>query len=228
MVMQSRTHAHSTSAPLRPADLPHTMTSAAPMSSHAQQAAQDNLGASSLQATPLNVGDCFSSTELLRGAAERVMLSQGRTMVSDQRATGSKSKLYLCAGAIIVAKEKGVKGCQAHVRAYRRANKEWRITQCSFVHENCAGGKKKPSLRALAAEGAVVVNGIRKITSPGIVKMLKGAYGVELKAHTANRLKRKVFGVTEEALSEGYQRLNSYLANPCSEQPGNGTQLRGG
>ena len=90
MVMQSRTHAHSTSAPLRPADLPHTMTSAAPMSSHAQQAAQDNLGASSLQAAPLNVGDCFSSTELLRDAAERVMLSQGRTMVSDQRATGEK------------------------------------------------------------------------------------------------------------------------------------------
>ena len=64
--------------------------SAAPMSSHAQQAAQDNLGASSLQAAPLNVGDCVSSTELLRDAAERVMLSQGRAMVSDQRATGEK------------------------------------------------------------------------------------------------------------------------------------------
>ncbi|CAM9636011.1 unnamed protein product, partial [Hapterophycus canaliculatus] len=102
-------------------------------------------------------------------------------------------------------------GCPVFLRAFKRADKHFHVTDCLFDHTNCAGGKKKPSLRATATEGAVIVNANRKITFGRLVKTLKGSYGVELRPHTANRLKRSVVGVSEAAQNEGYQRIESYL-----------------
>lgn len=174
-----------------------------------------------LRVTPLKVSDSFASAEALRTAAELVLLSQGRTLVSDHRVTGGRQRLYRCSAAVMVKGQKGISGgCPVFVRAYRRADKHFHVTGCSFDHQNCAGGKKKPSLRALATEGEVVVNANRKITSGGIVKTLKGTYGVELRKHTANRLKRQIVGVSEEAQNEGNQRLQSYLDMLAASSPG--------
>ena len=63
--------------------------SSAPASSNAQQQGDDNGGASSLQVDSLKVGVCFSSSEDLRTAAERALLSKGRRMVCNHRTTGS-------------------------------------------------------------------------------------------------------------------------------------------
>ena len=175
----------------------------------------------SLHVGLLKVGESFASAQELRTAAERVVLSQARTLVSDHRVTGGKQKLYRCSGSIITPGVRGAQGCQVHVRAFKRADKHFYITSCSFEHEeSCVGGKKNPSLRALAGEGALVVNANRKITSGGLVKTLKGTYGVELKLHTANRLKRQVVGVGEAAENEGYQRLASLLTTLAESSPG--------
>lgn len=107
-----------------------------------------------------------------------------------------------------------------YIRANKRADKHWYVTTLETEHQNCAGGKKKPSLRALAEEGAVVVNANRKVTAGGLVKTLKGTYGVELQRHTANRLKRSVVGVSVEAQAAGYQRLQSYLDELAAGSPG--------
>ena len=72
----------------------------------------------------------------------------------------------------------------------------------------------------MSSEVAVIVNANRKITSGGLVKTLKGSYGVELRLHTANRLKRQVVGVTKAAQNEGYQRLESYLDILQRNSPG--------
>lgn len=72
------------------------------------------------------------------------------------------------------------------------------------------------------------MNANRKITSGGLVKALKGTYGVELKSHTANRLKRKVIGVSEAAQNEGYQRLESYLTMLAESSPGTVTHCEVG
>eukprot|EP00903_Cladosiphon_okamuranus_P006044 g5961.t1 len=85
---------------------------------------------------------------------------------------------------------------------------------------NCAGGKKNPSLKALAAEGAVVINANRKVTGQGLVNTLKGSHGVELKAHTARRLKRKVVGGTKTERLEDIPRLKSYLHKIADSSPG--------
>lgn len=177
-------------------------------------------GPPSLQVDLLSKGDSFATVADLRTAAERVLLSQGRTMVSDHRVTGGKSKLYRCAGSIIKVGEKGAGGCQVLVRAYKRKTMEWSITECYFTHDdNCVGGDKKPSLRAMAAEGAMIVNANRKITSPGLVKTLKGAYGVELKSHTANRLKRQIVGMSKKALNYGDDKSASPPAKLAGNRP---------
>ena len=166
--------------------------------------------APSLVVDTIKVGDSFGSAQELRTASERVLLSQGRTLVSDARVNGGKQKVYRCSAAIMKKGVKGIAGgCPVFVRAYKRADIQFHVVDCLFEHSNRAGGKKKPSLRAMSSEGAVIVNANRKITSGGLVKMLKGSYGVELRPHTANRLKRQVVRVTEAAQNEGYQRLES-------------------
>ena len=177
--------------------------------------------APSLVVDTIKVGDSFGSAQELRTASERVLLSQGRTLVSDARVNGGKQKVYRCSAAIMKKGVKGIAGgCPVFVRAYKRADKQFHVVDCLFEHSNCAGGKKKPSLRAMSSEGAVIVNANRKITSGGLVKTLKGCYGVELRPHTANRLKRQVVGVTEAAQKEGYQRLESYLDILKRNSPG--------
>ena len=175
----------------------------------------------SLTADTISIGKSFSSARDLRVAAERVLLSQGRTLVSDFRVNGGRQKVYRCSAAVMTKGVKGIAGgCPVFVRAYKRADDHFYVTDFLLEHRDCAGGKKKPSLRAMAAEGAVVVNANRKITSGGLVKTLKGAYGVELKQHTANRLKRSIVGVGEAELNEGYRRLHSYLDLLAKESPG--------
>ena len=148
-------------------------------------------------------------------------MSQGRTLVSHGRVSGGRQNVYRCSAAIMAKGVKGIAGgCPVFVRAYKRADKQFHVVDCSFKHSNCAGGKKKPSLCAMSSEGAVIVNANRKITSGGLVKTLKGSYGVELTPHTANRLKREVVGVTEAAQNEGYQRLESYLRILTQNSPG--------
>ena len=148
-------------------------------------------------------------------------MSEGRTLVSDARVNRGKQKVYPCSAAIMKKGVKGIAGgCPVFVRAYKRADKEFHVVDCLFEHSNCTGGKKKPSLRAMSSEGAVIVNANRKITSGGLVKTLKASYGVELTPHTANRLKRQVVGVTEATQNEGYQRLESYLDILTRNSPG--------
>ena len=177
--------------------------------------------APSLVVDTIKVGDSFASAQQLRTASERVLLSRGRTLVSDGRVNGGRQKVYRCSAAIMAKGVKGIAGrCPVFVRAYKRADKQFHVVDRSFEHWNCAGGKKKPSLRAMSSEGAVIVNVNRKITSGGLVKTLKGSYGVGMTPHTANRLKREVVGVTEAAQNEGYQRLESYLRILTRNSPG--------
>ena len=197
------------------------------MSSSAPPAPPQSSAARSLRVTALKVGDSFSSTTTLRLAAERTLLAQGRTLVSDHRVTGGHQRMYRCSAAKMVKGQKGISGgCPVFVKANKRKDNQFYVTGCCFDHQNCAGGKKKPSLRALAEEGAVVVNANRKITAPAIVKTLKGTYGVELQPHTANRLKRGVLGVSQEAHREGYQRLESYLNQLAAGSPGTITDCK--
>lgn len=173
-----------------------------------------------LRVTAPKLGDSYGSVVDLRVHCERTFIDNGRTLVSDHRVTGSHARLYRCAGAIIKKGEKSTGGCPAFIRANKRKDKHYYITGLSLDHQNCAGGKKKPSLRALSVEGAVVVNANRKITAGGLSKTLKGTYGVELAQHTANRLKRGVIGVTVGAQVEGYQRLESFLLLTAAGSPG--------
>ncbi|CAB1107604.1 unnamed protein product [Ectocarpus sp. CCAP 1310/34] len=165
----------------------------------------------SLTVTPPKFGDAFACTRSLRIAAERAMLASGRTLVSDHRVTGGHQRLYRCSGAIMEKGTKNTGGCQAHVRANKRRDKHFHVTSASFEHQNCVGGKKKPSVAALAAEGAAVVHANRKVTAPGLAKTLKGTFGVELKSWSAHRLKRRVIGDSKEEQAEGIQRFQSYM-----------------
>ena len=191
----------------------------------------DTASSSSWAATPTlsapipKVGDSFASTKKLRVACERALLSQGRTLVSDPRKGGSHAKLLRCAGGVIVKGQQSTGGCQVLIRANKRQDKHWFITEAHFEHSNCAGGQKKQSVAALIKEGEVVVNANRKITAGGLVKTLKGAHGVELTPHAANRVKRIVMGVSEEAQNEGYQRLQSFLDQLAEGSPGTVTDV---
>lgn len=77
-------------------------------------------------------------------------------------------------------------------------------------------GKKSPAAELLAAGGAVAVNTNHKITSPDF-KTRKGAYRVELKSRTANRLKYQIVGVSKQASDEGYQRYLTSLQTTARE-----------
>lgn len=155
-------------------------------SSAAPSAPPQSSAAQSLRVTPLKVGDSFSSTTTLRLAAERMLLAQGRTLVSDHRVTGGHQRMYRCSAAKIVKGQKGISGgCPVFVKANKRKDNQFYVTGCSFDHR--AGGKKKPSLRALGEESAVVVNANRKITAPAIVKALRAPT-----ASSSNRTQRTV------------------------------------
>eukprot|EP00904_Undaria_pinnatifida_P002998 jgi/Undpi1/1269/HiC_scaffold_11.g04661.m1 len=184
--------------------------------------------APSLVVDTIKMGDSFASAQQLRTASERVLLSQGRTLVSDGRVSGGRQNVYRCSAAIMTKGVKGTAvGCPVFVRAYKRADKQFHVVDCLFEHANCAGGKKKPSLRAMPSEGAVIVNANRKITPGGLVKTLKGSYGVELRPHTANRLKREVVGVTEAAQNEGLSAAGELPRHPHPKQPWDCHPLRG-
>jgi len=174
------------------------------------------------------LGDSFSDTRSLRTASERAMLADGRSMVTDHRVTGGHGKMYRCSGAIIVPGKKETGGCQAHVKANKRADKHFYVTSVSFEHENCAGGKKNPSVRALAAEGAVVVNANRKVTASGIVKTLKGSHGVELKPWSASRLKRQVVSGSKAEQTADIQRFASFMHKLADGSPGTITDCQVG
>ena len=78
----------------------------------------------------------------------------GRTVWADERGSGSKSKLYRCSGATFDAKANGdirkvIKGCPALIKACKQSvTNEWKVTKANYDHQNCAGGTKKPSMRA--------------------------------------------------------------------------------
>jgi len=128
--------------------------------------------------------------------------------------------MYRCSGAIIQKGAKATGGCQEHVKANKRADGNFYVTSASFEHENCTGGKKNPSVKALAAEGAVVINGNRKVTAPGLVKTLKGAHGVEMKPWAASRLKRTVVGGTKAEQAADIQRFASFMDKIAEDSPG--------
>eukprot|EP00903_Cladosiphon_okamuranus_P006800 g6628.t1 len=90
----------------------------------------------------------------------------------------------------------------------------------TIVADKRVAGGHSPSVEALAAEGAVVINANRKVTGQGLVNTLKDSHGVELKAHTARRLKRKVVGGIKTERLEDIQRLKSYLDKIAESSPG--------
>ncbi|CAB1114471.1 unnamed protein product [Ectocarpus sp. CCAP 1310/34] len=174
------------------------------------------------------IGDCFSSSVELRVASERAMLRDNRTMIADARGGGGHAKLYRCSGAIIEKGSKTTGGCQAHVKANKRADKHFYVTSVCYDHQNCAGGTKKPSVRAMAAEGAVVVRGNPKVSAPALAKTLKGAHGVDMATWAAGRVKRGVTNGQEDTKKEGIQRLASFLDLIATDSPGTITDCKVG
>lgn len=187
-----------------------------------------NVPSQSLPAVRPKIGDSFSTSEALRIAAERAMLADGRGLIADGRVNGGRGKTYRCSGAIIEKGSKTTGGCQAHVKANKRADKHLYVTSACFDHQTCTGGKKNPSVKALAAEGAVVVNANRKVTAPALVKTLKGAHGVEVKTWSACRLKRAIIGGSRAEQTEDIQRLASFMNKIADASPGTITNCRVG
>ena len=139
--------------------------------------------APAVNAQRIQVNDRFAQTADLRIAAQRSFMIDGRTVWADLRGSGSKSKLYRYSGGIFDAKANGglkkvTKGCPALIRACKQSvTNEWKVTKANCDHQNCAGGTKKPSMRALLPEATAIVESSSAITTPELGKTLKATIG---------------------------------------------------
>ena len=183
-------------------------------SSAAPSAPPQSSAAQSLRVTPLKVGDSFSSTTTLRLAAERMLLAQGRTLVSDHRVTGGHQRMYRCSAAKMVKGQKGISGGCPVFRQSQQAQGQPVLRHRVLVRPPRGREEEvEPSRLGRGRRG-------RRQRQPQDYcscdrEGAKGTFGVELQPHTANRLKRGVVGVSQEAYREGYQRLESSIPQPA-------------
>ena len=61
--------------------------------------------------------------------------------------------------------------CSTLIRACKQSvTNEWKVTKANYGHQNCAGGTKKPSIRALLPEATAIVKNNSTITTPALGK----------------------------------------------------------
>lgn len=169
-------------------------------------------------------GDTFPTSDAFRVAFERNMMVDGRQLKADKRVSGGKSKLYRCTGAVIEEGVKGASGCPVFVRGCRHADHEWHVTGVNLDHCNCAGQsgekKKRPSRKAMREDAEAFVNANHKITSPALVKTMKGACGVDTVPRTANRMKADILNSGDKTVGKEYMALDDYLTTLQRDSPG--------
>ncbi|CAB1098768.1 unnamed protein product [Ectocarpus sp. CCAP 1310/34] len=167
-----------------------------------------------------------SSVEL-RVASERAMLRDNRTMIADARGGGGHAKLYRCSGAIIEKGSKTTGGCQAHVKANKRADKHF---YQRLLRPPKLRGRNEETERQGHGCGR---RGGRPRHSQGLCSCAREdaegrPRGVDMATWAAGRVKRGVTNGQEDTKKEGIQRLASFLDLIATDSPGTITDCKVG